>query len=332
VSSPNPSLGRASPESERASGTEPSVVPPPGEGLETGTTTGLRGLPARAKAAAGEARARAEARRESVPLIGATFDVVERDSAIGGGILAGALAYRLFFFLLPLALVAVGALGALTEATGRSAESLGEAAGMSGLVTGSVADAIEDEASWYALLAGVPILVWVSSGLVRVLAGIHRLAWGVSARGSRPSLRVTIAFTAAVLVCVAVVAFAVSALDRSGVEGLAGVLLVGAVFAAAWLALTMRLPHPGAAWTALLPGAALFGLGVQALHLFNGYFVAPLVEGKQDIYGVLGVAAALLFSLYLGGRLIVATAVLDATLWERRQPAGSASAEEGGQQ
>jgi uncharacterized BrkB/YihY/UPF0761 family membrane protein len=308
------------------------VLPQSGEGLETGESTGLRGLPSRAKAAGREARARVEAKRESVPLVGATLDVVERDSAIGGGILGGALAYQLFLFLLPLGLVVVGVLGVVTEATGRSAESLGEAAGMSAWVTSSVANAIEDEASWYAFLAGVPILVWVSSGLVRVLAGIHRLAWGVSARGTRPSLRITVAFTAAVLVCVAVVAFAVGVLDRSGVEGLAGVLLVGAVFGAAWLALTMRLPHPGAPWTALLPGAALFGLGVQALHLFNAYVVTPLVEGKQDIYGVLGVAAALLFSLYLAGRLIVATAVLDATLWERRRAGGSASAQEGGQQ
>jgi membrane protein len=308
------------------------VQPPPGEGLETTESPGLRGVPARAKAAAREARARVEARRESVPLVGATFDVVERDSGIGGGILAGALAYRLFFYLLPLALVVVGIAGVVSDATGRSAENLGEAAGMSAWVTASVANAIEDEASWYALLAGVPLLVWVSSGLLRVLAGIHRLAWGTAARGSRPSVRVTIAFTGAVLVCTALVAFAVGVLDRSGVEGLAGVLLVGAVFAAAWLALTMRLPHPGAAWTALLPGAALFGLGVQALHLFNAYLVAPLVEGKQDIYGVLGVAAALLFSLYLTGRLIVATAVLDATLWERRRAGGSTSAPEDGQQ
>jgi uncharacterized BrkB/YihY/UPF0761 family membrane protein len=289
-------------------------------------------LTARTKATVREVRARAEARRESVPLIGTAFDVVERDSGIGGGILAGALAYRLFFFLLPLGLVAVGALGAVTEATGSSAESLGEVAGLSALVTSSVANAIEDEASWYALLVGVPILVWVSSGLLRVLAGIHRLAWGVAARGSRPSVRVTIAFTGAVLVFAALVALAVGVLDRSGVEGLAGVLVVGTVCAAAWLALTMRLPHPGAPWTALLPGAALFGLGVQALHIFNGYVVAPLVEGKEDIYGVLGIAAALLFSLYLGGRLIVATAVLDATLWERRRAAGRATAEESAQQ
>jgi membrane protein len=250
----------------------------------------------------------------------------------GGGILAGALAYRLFFFLLPLALVVVGAVGVVTEVMGRSAESLGEATGMSALVTASVAKAIEDEASWYALLAGVPILVWVSSGLLRVLAGIHRLGWGAAARGSRPSLRVTIAFTGAVLACATLVAFAIGFPDRSGVEALAGVLLVGTAFAAAWLALTMRLPHPGAPGLRCSRGAALFGLGVQALHIFNAHMVAPLVEEKQDIYGVLGVAAALLFSLYLAGRLIVATAVLDATLWERRRAAGSAPAEEGGQQ
>ena len=39
------------------------------------------------------------------------FTLVERDSAIGGGLLAGALAYRLFVFLLPTALLLVSGLG-----------------------------------------------------------------------------------------------------------------------------------------------------------------------------------------------------------------------------
>jgi hypothetical protein len=65
---------------------------PPGDGPEAGKSTRLRGLPARAKAAAREARTRAEDRRESVALVGVAFDVIERDSGFGGGILAGALA------------------------------------------------------------------------------------------------------------------------------------------------------------------------------------------------------------------------------------------------
>ena len=45
-----------------------------------------------------------------------------------------------------------------------------------------------------------------------------------------------------------------------------------------------------------------------------------LVEERADTYGALGVATALLFSLYLVGRLIVGSAVLNATLDARRQP------------
>ena len=43
-----------------------------------------------------------------------------------------------------------------------------------------------------------------------------------------------------------------------------------------------------------------------------------LVEGRADTYGALGVATALLLSLVLVGRLMVASAVLNATLYERR--------------
>jgi hypothetical protein len=100
------------------------VVPPEdggeGEGDEGPSASegsGQRSGPSSSVAAGKRMRARVEARRESVGLVGATLDVIERDSAIGGGI-AGALAYRLFFFLLPLGLVAIGILGLVSDATG----------------------------------------------------------------------------------------------------------------------------------------------------------------------------------------------------------------------
>jgi uncharacterized BrkB/YihY/UPF0761 family membrane protein len=43
-----------------------------------------------------------------------------------------------------------------------------------------------------------------------------------------------------------------------------------------------------------------------------------LIDERQDSYGALGAAAALLFSMYLTGRLIVGAAVLNATIWRRR--------------
>jgi membrane protein len=56
------------------------------------------------------------------------------------------------------------------------------------------------------------------------------------------------------------------------------------------------------------------------------YYLARRVASASELYGSLGVAAAILVWLYLIGRLVVAAAMLNATrppcsrcrLWERR--------------
>jgi uncharacterized BrkB/YihY/UPF0761 family membrane protein len=99
-------------------------------------------------------------------------------------------------------------------------------------------------------------------------------------------------------------------------------LLALAFYAGIWLLITVRLPHGGTDWTALIPGALVFGIGIEVLHVVVAYFITPYAIAKQGTYGALGAAAALLFGLFLISRLIVASAVVNATLWERR--AGSA--------
>ena len=54
----------------------------------------------------------------------------------------------------------------------------------------------------------------------------------------------------------------------------------------------------------------------------TAYFIVPEAETKQGTYGSLGLAAALLLALFFLSRLVVATAVLNATLWERRSRSG----------
>ena len=89
-------------------------------------------------------------------------------------------------------------------------------------------------------------------------------------------------------------------------------------YAGLWLLVTVRLPHRGAPWTALIPGAAVFALGLQLLHAFVVYVITPWAIAKEGTYGALGVAAALLVGLFLISRLVVVAAVVNATLWERR--------------
>jgi uncharacterized BrkB/YihY/UPF0761 family membrane protein len=86
----------------------------------------------------------------------------------------------------------------------------------------------------------------------------------------------------------------------------------------AWLVVSTQLPHRGVRWPSLVPGALLFGAGLLFVNVFNVYVTTRLVEDRADTYGALGIAAALLFSLVLVGRLILLSAELNASLDERR--------------
>jgi uncharacterized BrkB/YihY/UPF0761 family membrane protein len=270
-------------------------------------------------------RAQAERRRHGS--VDAVFEMIDRDAELGGGIIAGALAYRLFIWLLPLALVAVAGLGIAADATSRTPGSAAGSAGLGGLVSKSVANAAKGPGRWYALLVGIPVLVYVTRGLLRSLIGAHRLLWAdVRAAAPKPTMLASLRLLA-LLLCFPVVAGLASAVRAwSGAGGLVVTLLALPPYAGLWLLVTIRLPHRTAAWTALIPGALLFAVGLEALHVIAAYVLAPYAIAKQGTYGALGIAAVLLLGLFLVSRLMVAGAVLNATLWERREaettPAG----------
>jgi uncharacterized BrkB/YihY/UPF0761 family membrane protein len=283
---------------------------------------------ARVRTAALQARAehisrRAQAERARHRSVDVVFDVAERDAEVGGGIIAAALAYRLFIWLLPVALVAVVGLGIAADAESESPEQAAEHLGVAGLVSSSVANAADSPNRWYALVIGIPLLVWATRGLLRVLIGAHRLVWlDVRAGAPRPTLLATLRLLALLLCYGVVTTFATAVRAWSGGVGLLSTLLLAIPYAAIWLLVTLRLPHRDAVWTALIPGCVVFGIGVESLHVLAAYAFAPWAASRQGTYGALGIAAALLFGLFLVSRLIVAAAVLNATLRDRRQPSG----------
>ncbi len=262
-------------------------------------------------------RARAErGRHESVD---AVFEMVERDSDVGGEIIAGALAYRLFIWLLPVALIAVAGLGFAADASSESPEEAAESLGLEGLISSSIANAANSPNRWYALLVGIPVLVWATRSVLRVLIGAHRLVWTDDRTMAPkpklvPSLRLLL-----LLLCFGVASTAASAMRAwsTGPGALATVVSL-VPYAGLWLLVTVRLPHRDAPWAALIPGAAVFAVGLQLLHVVLVYVITPWALAKQGTYGALGVGAALLVSLFLVSRLAVAAAVVNATLWDRR--------------
>ena len=254
--------------------------------------------------------------------VNALFATVERDGDVGGGIIAAALAYRLFIWLLPLALVAVAGLGFAADASSESPEDAAQSLGLQGLVSNSVANAANSPNRWYALLVGIPALLWATRGVLRSLIGAHRLVWADDrTRGPKPDLVGSFRLLAALL-SFAVVSAAASAIRASSTGlGVLATLIALLPYAGLWLLIAVRLPHRDAPWTALVPGAALFALGVEILHVVAVYVITPWALAKQGTYGALGVAASLLVALFLMSRIAVASAVVNATLWERRAAA-----------
>jgi uncharacterized BrkB/YihY/UPF0761 family membrane protein len=286
----------------------------------SGRAARLRARQAAIRARAEEISARAEAERGRHGSVDALFEMVERDGDSGGGIIAGALSYRLFIWLLPLALVAVVGLGIAADAASESPRQAANAVGLVTLVSSSVASASESSSRWYALIIGIPILLYTTRSLLRALIVAHRLVWTeVRAAAPKPTVRSTLTLLAVMLACIVLAGLDAAARHDSFLLGLLGTLVIAIPYAGIWLLVTLHLPHRGADWKALVPGALLFGIGIEVLTAIAAYFLGPYSIEKQGTYGALGLAAVLLLALYFLGRLIVFSAVVNATLWERRE-------------
>ena len=95
-------------------------------------------------------------------------------------------------------------------------------------------------------------------------------------------------------------------------------VMIVVVPAGVWLWVTDRIfpSAPGTTWRDLWPGALLFGIGIQMLHVATVVWIARSLESKSETYGALGAALTILLWAYLLGRLVTASASLSTVLWQ----------------
>jgi uncharacterized BrkB/YihY/UPF0761 family membrane protein len=287
--------------------------------LELDVAPTIPGRIARWAAKARILRSQVEAARRRHGSLDLALDVVERDSTIGGGMLAGALAYRLFVFLLPVSLFLVAGLGIYADTTEQSPSEVASRSGLTGLVAKEVAAAASSSARWAIFLVTLPILVYAAGMLYRAIAIVHAIAWHGSGRAVRLSSKGFAVFSGVIVAQFVGVAILGWIRHSDQVGGVTGLFVYAVLLGGAWLGLSRHLPRRDVGWTALVPGAAAVAFGMLFVNAFNVYVTSHLVEERADTYGALGVATALLFSLYIVGRVIVGSAVLNATLDARRQ-------------
>ncbi|HVN62025.1 MAG TPA: YhjD/YihY/BrkB family envelope integrity protein [Gaiellaceae bacterium] len=260
---------------------------------------------------------RAQAMRAEHGSVDAVYLIADRDSEVGGGLMAGALAYRIFIWLLPFSLVLVAGIG-IAASTSETPESAAKSLGLQGVVASSVAQAARGSSRWYALLIGIPILLWATRALLKAIVVVHRLVWGDVRRSvPKPTVGATLLFLAMLVGYFVILELARAVGSWTGSVTLRLLATFLGIFAW-WLVLSMRLPHRGVPWSALVPGAVVMAIGLELLFSIGTFFIAPRVESSQRAYGALGIAAAILFGLYLISRLVVASAVINVTVWERR--------------
>jgi uncharacterized BrkB/YihY/UPF0761 family membrane protein len=258
--------------------------------------------------------ASAEAARSRHTTVDFGFRLFERDASIGGGLLAGALAYRLFVLLLPTALLFVSGLGLYADAADKSTSEAAREAGLHGLIASQVASASASNAGWLVFLLIVPAVLYATVTLYRALAIVHGIVWQGSGRGARATPRGIGMLFGALLLVIAAAQIVGWIRRHDQLGGLTALLVYLVLAGGAWLLVSLHLPHRDVPWHALLPGAALVGVGLLFVNVFNVYVTTRLVEGRADTYGALGIATALLLSLVIVGRLMVVSAELNALL------------------
>ena len=281
----------------------------------------------RLHAAAEQARQTLEAKRPTSPLLDALFGSVQLHDQAGGALLAGAIAFRFFMFLVPGTFVLVMGLGVGSDAAGADPREVARQVGIAGLAADAIRSGADASATTRWITFGVALVGFVAGArnLLKALMIAHALIWQVPRRRlRRPAVAaLTLVVATPVLGVLLLLTYRIRSVSLTG--EIVGLALYSIVPAGVWLACSVRLFPAGAGvtWRDVWPGAALFGAGLQALHLTTVLWIAPSMSSKTETYGALGTALALLLWAYFLGRLVTSAAALNAALWRRSRPAGA---------
>jgi len=284
--------------------------------------TGRRALVARLRRHAGRASVAIESwleqrRRRIVPIdLAMTF--YDRDREQFASVLGAAIALRLFLFIVPTTASLVGLFLFVVGHSG--VDSALDQASVTGSVAAQVEHATEVSRSTglAVFLSGLFLGVWAGRSLAKVLGACAAQAWRLSGRESRVTLRAAGAVTALVLLMLTVGAGLSRLRGHFGpATDSASWLVTAAVFTAAWFAISLTLPRRTVDPGALLPGAVVVGAAMTALQWFMQFYLPGRISRASELVGGLGLAVATLGYAFLVGRVMAASFIVDAIVWER---------------
>jgi membrane protein len=260
-----------------------------------------------------------EAARGTSTTVGFAFDALSYDTDTGAPVLAAALAFRVFLFQVPYVCVFVIGAGFLADLTGRDVESFFHGHGITRLTAESVSSAahLSGWARLTAFVLAAYALFLSARSFVKVLTIVHALVWDVPRSRLTSATRAALGFIGLIT---ALIGLSLVVIRIESHFALSGVLMLVAYTVApflVWWYASTWLPHRDCPLIALAPGALLFAVGTEILHIVTVIWFPHHVQSKSEVYGTIGIAVALLLWAWLLGRIITLAAVLNAALWAR---------------
>ena len=229
-----------------------------------------------------DSAARLDRFRERSGLVDALVRAWEHDAEIGGGIVGAAVAFRLFLFMVPFSFFAATALGAGAGLADRSTSDIAHQAGIGGVIAKGVTstEGLGTRSQVIVLLVAGYATVSTARTIVGTLFRAYSLVWRVPpvrAARTRAALLFT-AFVATLMFVSSYVARLRAAVPAPGLVLTAAWLLVPFI---CWWWASAHLPHADAPVWALLPGAVVFAVGMQAVHLFTILYVTRAIDSDR---------------------------------------------------
>ena len=302
-------------------GTDDPAVAPPEPGRVARASGWVHGEQERVTHAVDATRTRLEAARPRSTWVDIGFRAYEHDTTSGGAVIAGAVAFRVFLFLVPYVFVLVVGVGYAADASNEDAGDLARDAGIGGLIAKAVAGAADLSGLERAttMVIGLFALFFGAKALLKVLRMAYGMVWNVRPSKLKKTTKPALALIGLVTVALASAGLVGSLRHESVIFAVVGYTLTTAVPFGLWLLASWYLPRRATTWQELVPGALVVAIGAQLLHLVTVLWIAHVLESKTDTYGAIGAALAILLWAYLLGRLVIAAAVIDAALWLRRR-------------
>jgi len=299
---------------------EPDLEVTPPDEAEQEATTGIAGVIAWSKQHAGEGQTWASEFLEEHKdrfVIDVGERLYRRDKESAGTIVGSAIAFRLFLFFVPLLLFVVGLAGFLTRWV--TAQDVSDASSVSGGIAKQINAALTQsgKARWVAVFLGLIGIATTGRSLSKVLVTTSCLTWRLPIT-SKASMRV-IGGIIGVIAGIGVVSAIVNRIrDHLGI-GVAGLSFIGAIaiYAVAWIGVSLMLPRETPDPGALLPGAALVAVTLAGMQAVSQLYLPTKMTNASELYGAIGTTIVTLGWFFILGRAIVFSMVTNAVIYER---------------